>query len=346
MVPTAFLTPGYEGSEKIRRLSFAAEETGGSEVTVSIEEKFIADTMKKDGARLCRQTWCNAEDCLDVHLLPEAWAENAFRGELPPTTPHYFVKRVKELREARHRQQHAAAKSLPKTAAKSWAAPPGTVPQSVPSPTNAPPSKPPPPPMALPRHSTPAAGMTLEAEFPLPQQYSTPPPTSRLSTPPPADAVAIPVSPPERPEALPAEPAEPATPEPDTAEPAEPVTAEPAAPAEPPTYLNMLWLPPHTSTLKPWPAHDSPEARQRREDNHSFIKDDETKSLRERWQGGLSRRWNEFYNDWINSGEMNDNFKECGNVYFHGSLQIGSGAAAKVFLALVPHDGREPKSVS
>eukprot|EP00913_Durusdinium_trenchii_P023085 g21675.t1 len=96
------------------------------------------------------------------------------------------------------------------------------------------------------------------------------------------------------------------------------------------TYLDLLEIPP--SRL--WQAQ--------RKSKKDIDLDDRVKdALVEAWNDGQSRRFKDDYRQWLASGSMNSSFLRDGHVYFHHTLKIGEGAAAEVFLGIVPSDGRE-----
>eukprot|EP00438_Fugacium_kawagutii_P033913 Skav205524 [mRNA] locus=scaffold4253:66331:68151:+ [translate_table: standard] len=119
--------PDYVGSARSRRLSWTNLETG-QEVSFEMQEKYIANTVRRSDDRMCTQTheWCNKKDCAHgVHITPEGWAWlQAHGSDLAPKAPLYFAERVRKL-IARH--YAAKAKTSPKPAPKAW----GQVPASV-----------------------------------------------------------------------------------------------------------------------------------------------------------------------------------------------------------------------
>ncbi|CAE7878233.1 IND1 [Symbiodinium sp. KB8] len=63
--------------------------------------------------------------------------------------------------------------------------------------------------------------------------------------------------------------------------------------------------------------------------------------LFDKWYPGQSHRYKHLFHSWLRSMEMEAEYKKDGNVFYHPELLIGSGSHAKVYLGIVPADGRE-----
>ena len=100
----------------------------------------------------------------------------------------------------------------------------------------------------------------------------------------------------------------------------------------------------------PWQVEPVPEQRQRKREEMTEEFVDEMgeplssqaqERLLARWQPGQSRRYRDAYEAWLKSGEYDAEYRRDGLVFYHPELVIGQGAHAKVFLGIVPSDGRE-----
>ncbi|CAE7469232.1 prkC, partial [Symbiodinium sp. CCMP2456] len=68
---------------------------------------------------------------------------------------------------------------------------------------------------------------------------------------------------------------------------------------------------------------------------------DARRRLFDKWYPGQSHRYKHLFHSWLRSMEMEAEYKKDGNVFYHPELLIGSGSHAKVYLGIVPADGRE-----
>ena len=65
------------------------------------------------------------------------------------------------------------------------------------------------------------------------------------------------------------------------------------------------------------------------------------KRLFDKWYPGQSHRYRHLFHSWFRSMEIEAEYKKDGNVFYHPDLLIGVGSHAKVYLGIVPSDGRE-----
>lgn len=69
------------------------------------------------------------------------------------------------------------------------------------------------------------------------------------------------------------------------------------------------------------------------------------KRLFDKWypgrRTGTSHRYRHLFHSWFRSMEIEAEYKKDGNVFYHPDLLIGVGSHAKVYLGIVPSDGRE-----
>jgi serine/threonine protein kinase len=336
--PEEFLQSGFPGLETLRHLLFLDET--GAENAISVPAKYIAETFRKDSSMLCSDPWCCYKTCgHGVHLIPDTWIDEAFVGDKPPAPPVYFQNRIRTIRakskatpKAKTRQAipKAPAASVSEVTAVEYLSPPLHQPEAVPdiflhtgsvsstSDIRMPPARRPPgPPPGPPPKYSPAKPVVLEEMSP--GDSST---TETLAVETECDVASQyawfeVIEPPHLTRA-------------------QSIAADSSQYFE--AYESMLTVPPPPL----WPDPDTPEAQKRKKAMEGYILDEkQTDILRTRWNGGLSKRFEQHYRDWLDSGEFNNEFLKEGHVYYHTHLKIGKGCAAEVFLGLIPSDGRE-----
>lgn len=319
-LPTMMNEPAFDGpdGECLRHLTLATE----NEVCVisqfDIKQKYIANTGGRNAQCMCNQGWCTTTDeahCVSVHLLPAAWIDGAFenlKGVKPPV-PTYFQKHLPRI------PLQSQVPNCWSKAAGSTQSPQQTSPASPPPASTFPPLESDVPSLKTP---SPKSARTMKPRLqqgnnkqPIPQETAA---CRNLEK----DYISIGSGQPPKPDTSPNK--ESPSPSTSTDLDAKALGTDTAS-GDLTDFLSLLDLPAFKD-FTPTKLEQLPDFQ----------------SLLEKWDDGVSPRFNAHYQKWLSSGQMNKKFLEHG-VLTHAQINsiVGEGFAASVWLGITVSDGRE-----
>uniref|UniRef100_A0A7R9YQF3 mitogen-activated protein kinase kinase n=1 Tax=Chlamydomonas euryale TaxID=1486919 RepID=A0A7R9YQF3_9CHLO len=118
--------PNQVSAAPYKRLILLKPDGSSNQCEFTISTKYIANTPGSLSLHMCHNRWCTVTEqaaCRSVHLLPAAWAEDAFqdvRGSAPEA-PKYFLKQIDALKkQAAEAVTSATSLNRPSTSRNSW----------------------------------------------------------------------------------------------------------------------------------------------------------------------------------------------------------------------------------
>lgn len=331
-VPKAFTTPAYKEYEHNieRELGYKIVDSSGGEIaeTVTVLQKHIADTPRHGGAAMCQYLWCNDADCRrGVHLLPSAWIEGTPNL---PKIPGYF------------------ARLLPRPASPIKLAPWAKGAPSSKAPPKAPPKAPAkaPPKAAAPPSPAQAAALLRAPQAAAGHGYPNTPKAEPVSVEDTANnshssATRLSVLSDDISAAAANEGSDSPQPENDFNDWDVELSANPpyarGGSRLQDAFLDLLDMgPPSYSN-----AVGEKKLVEFKKAKLQVAPADELEHIREMFDGGLSVRYRGFFQDWLESGQLQRTYLDTVGVVTHPNLIIGRGAFAELRLGIVKADGRD-----